>query len=622
MNRPTPSLASAMMNRRPFRVGGAMVDPVSRDAKWTGGVERLQPQTLKVLSVLADRRGEVVTRDELVQLCWDGRIVGEDVINRSISLLRHFAERAGGFEIETIPRAGYRLVERQARKSIRVGWIGPAIGVLAAAAAAAFLLVPRHPASTDSPTLSVTVLPFTADQGDPSERQIASNARDSVIRMLTDSGLSVVNDDGAQRPASDLEVSGQIGRSGGTMTGTVRVEDVRRHAVVLLHQLQANRDDEADLPDQMGANVAAALSWTGRLIHRDERHPSDPAFVAQLLDQDSNEEGDLWRAFEFEQRNAPNAPDSEIAQFELAMDTGMLMRVLPDQKQDIAAARVAADRARRLDPRFGDANIPLCLLHPLVRMRACEDQLRGALRVDPQAAFVPHYLSRLMDNVGRTDEALTLAAAAYSEDQYVPSKIAHMIELFEAVHDSSGAERLYRTGVRLWPNFHFMFRLRSEGMAESGDFDALYAFEKSERASLPPFYDSALSLAEAVRAHSRSRALAACPKTSIDLKIAECMVGFAQLGDLDDAFAYADLVYPQRRGRTAAEEEALWLKDPFQLDTALLTGQGAAPMRRDPRYLALADRLGLLDYWRSGRLPDFCTRGHEPVCAQITKKRS
>jgi hypothetical protein len=34
----------------------------------------------------------------------------------------------------------------------------------------------------------------------------------------------------------------------------------------------------------------------------------------------------------------------------------------------------------------------------------------------------------------------------------------------------------------------------------------------------------------------------------------------------------------------------------------------------------LADRVGLLDYWRSGRLPDFCTKAHEPVCARITRK--
>src|SRR5690349_14227744 len=95
----------------PLRVGGATIDPVSREAVSTAGTERLQPQNLKVLIVLARQKGEVVTREKLIDLCWDGRIVGEDVINHSISVLRTFAARVGGFTIETVPKAGYRLVE-------------------------------------------------------------------------------------------------------------------------------------------------------------------------------------------------------------------------------------------------------------------------------------------------------------------------------------------------------------------------------------------------------------------------------------------------------------------------------------------------------------------------------
>ena len=96
---------------RPFSLGATAIDPASRDASFPGGTERLRPQSLKVLIALARRKGEVVSRNDLVDLCWDGRVIGEDVINHSISLLRTFAERAGGFSIETVPKAGYRLVE-------------------------------------------------------------------------------------------------------------------------------------------------------------------------------------------------------------------------------------------------------------------------------------------------------------------------------------------------------------------------------------------------------------------------------------------------------------------------------------------------------------------------------
>src|SRR5687767_14793364 len=115
MDRPAArqSLAIDLETEPPFRVGGASIDPVSREAEYAGGHERLQPQTLKVLVVLARHRNQVVTRSVLVDCCWDGRIVGEDVINRCVSLLRDFAERAGGFSIETVPKTGYRLVEAE-----------------------------------------------------------------------------------------------------------------------------------------------------------------------------------------------------------------------------------------------------------------------------------------------------------------------------------------------------------------------------------------------------------------------------------------------------------------------------------------------------------------------------
>jgi hypothetical protein len=82
----------------------------------------------------------------------------------------------------------------------------------------------------------------------------------------------------------------------------------------------------------------------------------------------------------------------------------------------------------------------------------------------------------------------------------------------------------------------------------------------------------------------------------------------------------AERLYSARKGRTAAEEEALWLDHLDAEDTLYLTVPATAAMRRDPRFIALADRVGLLDYWRSGRLPDFCTKAHEPVCAQIIGK--
>jgi DNA-binding winged helix-turn-helix (wHTH) protein len=73
--------------------------------------EVLEPRIMQVLVTLARRRGEVVSREDLVEECWAGRVVGEDAVSRCIARVRRLAEAYGSFSVETIPRVGYRLIE-------------------------------------------------------------------------------------------------------------------------------------------------------------------------------------------------------------------------------------------------------------------------------------------------------------------------------------------------------------------------------------------------------------------------------------------------------------------------------------------------------------------------------
>lgn len=104
------------------------------------------------LVALASAKGAILTRDELIARCWDGRIVGEGAIQRVISLLRQIAAATGGaFEIETIPKVGYRLIVggmppkpsapdvSRPRPSRRV-LLGGAAAAIAVASPAAYLL--------------------------------------------------------------------------------------------------------------------------------------------------------------------------------------------------------------------------------------------------------------------------------------------------------------------------------------------------------------------------------------------------------------------------------------------------------------------------------------------------
>jgi DNA-binding winged helix-turn-helix (wHTH) protein len=100
---------SALAHEADFQLGVLRVSPSIREVRrgaWRG---LLEPRVMQVLVALKD--GDVRSRDDLIARCWDGRIVGNDAIDRVIGKLRRLSERDGGqsFVIETIPRVGYRL---------------------------------------------------------------------------------------------------------------------------------------------------------------------------------------------------------------------------------------------------------------------------------------------------------------------------------------------------------------------------------------------------------------------------------------------------------------------------------------------------------------------------------
>jgi len=94
-----------------FSLGCLRIQPSSREVMAAGATEVLEPRIMQVLVALARRRGEVVSRDDLIEECWGGRVVGEDAISRCIARVRRLAEVHGSFSVETIARVGYRLNE-------------------------------------------------------------------------------------------------------------------------------------------------------------------------------------------------------------------------------------------------------------------------------------------------------------------------------------------------------------------------------------------------------------------------------------------------------------------------------------------------------------------------------
>lgn len=106
----------------PFAIGRVHVEPATRQVRSGEKCETLEPRVMQVLVALGRAKGSIVTRDELIDRCWDGRIVGDDAINRTLSRIRQIASGVGGgsFKLETIARVGYRLLEHE-HEAARIG---------------------------------------------------------------------------------------------------------------------------------------------------------------------------------------------------------------------------------------------------------------------------------------------------------------------------------------------------------------------------------------------------------------------------------------------------------------------------------------------------------------------
>jgi serine/threonine-protein kinase len=446
MNRPmlVGSIAGELIERRTFRVGRATVDPVSRDATWPGGKVRLQPQTYKVLAVLAARRGDVVTRDELVQLCWDGRIVGEDVINRSISLLRHFAERARGFTIETIPRTGYRLVEDGVAGPVASRRVVLAGGVGAAAAIVAGAWLISRPEAAPPPSNRIAVLPFENLTGDPAEAYFSDGIAEELRAALSRVGMQVigrtssdaVRDMDAKAAAARLGVPNILIGSVRRSPGTIRIDAQLLRGSDGVERWSQSYDrspgDVIKIQSDIAENVASALSVAlgsgarAVLTAGGTRNPEAQRLLLQALAAARAEtQAGYQRAIQL--LGAAVAVDprygdayarrSYLLEYYVESYVDSPAEVNSYRSEALRSARIAV----RLAPNFGRAHWALAnYLQGVLEIAPADVEFRKAAELAPgDAGSLSDYALWVL-RIGSADRALALANRALALDPLEP----------------------------------------------------------------------------------------------------------------------------------------------------------------------------------------------------------
>lgn len=97
-----------------LRIGDWCVDPTSGQISRDGESARLETRAMRLLVYLAERAGEVVSIDELLDQVWAGVTVSSDSVYQAVTSLRRLLgdDPKQPTYIATVPRLGYRMVAK------------------------------------------------------------------------------------------------------------------------------------------------------------------------------------------------------------------------------------------------------------------------------------------------------------------------------------------------------------------------------------------------------------------------------------------------------------------------------------------------------------------------------
>ncbi|HVH48884.1 MAG TPA: winged helix-turn-helix domain-containing protein [Sphingomicrobium sp.] len=581
-----------------FHVGSATVYPHTREVVFNGHVEKIQDKPLRVLQLLAAHRGQLVSRETIVEECWDGRIVGDDVINRAISILRKLAARAGGFGIDTVPRSGYRLVENGA-SSPRRRWtlVGAGIAILLIA------------------LLSLRLAERQIEPGLPSI-EVRSDGNATSAPSLRGDMAEAVREVGYQvsERSGDLALTTRAVDDRGGSRIDITLTDAGGSLPLITNSYRRPGASMDSLAVEAVADTASSLTMVGPLL-RLMKNRGDNAERAALFSITENfRRFDAFRGRELAMQAAADFPDSPATQYAFALSTIITLEGLPEAERaaQVNRARKALALSEKLSPGLGSNGQSWCVTRPRVWMAECEQRLRRNLENSPWLSESRQALVELYAETGRFQEGARLSRLAVSNEPYVPRAIQQRLILLEMIGHQREADSVYADAIKKFPANWSIRWGRLISLAAAGDFDRLGVAART----IPEVdftFDAAIvqGISKGYKFGDRAAVKKACSADHLRGSTRHvCASALSLLGETEAALAMANGMFPPIAGRDTAEDERLWLKNPNYFTTIFLSSPAAAPLRRDPRFDAIAERAGLRRYWRTAA-PDFC-RGNAP----------
>jgi TolB-like protein/DNA-binding winged helix-turn-helix (wHTH) protein/Tfp pilus assembly protein PilF len=614
-----------------YAFGPFRLDPAQRLLFRDEDVVSLTPKAIDTLLVLVENRGQLLTKDELLERVWPGTFVEEVTLAKNVSTLRKaLGEAPGGGEyIETHSKRGYRFVAevREVEEASEPLGVSPAASPSApealpqargggwkrsAAVLVGVLLVvavvlwyrSRSVAAPPNGKIMLVVLPFENLSGDPAQEYFSNGLTEEMITQLgrlEPGRLGVIARTSAMQYKGAHKDARQIGSELGVdylLEGSVRREGNRVRISAQLIQVRDQshtwaEDYDRDLRDILAlqSEVAGAIAQQIRLKLTPEQHARlQNARAVNAEAYENYLKGRFFwnkrtveghgKAIEYFQKAVALDPNYAQAYAGLA-DAYALLGSWPNpimpRSDAMSQARAAAQKALSLDDSLSDAHASLGFvkMHYDWDFAGAEKEFQRAIALNPGYATAHHWYAYDLVALARLDDALAEIRRAQQADPLSVIISRDVGEILEFAGRDDEAIAQCRKTLEMDPTFshaHMLLAWAYHHKGQSKEF--MEELEKAGRAGQEHARGIVYAL-QGKRAEAHRLLARFGENYGSSLDIAEVYV---YLGEKDRTFALLEKALGERVGgliimRVTPEWE---------------------PIRADPRFEQLERRVGVL----------------------------
>ena len=601
-------------------------------------VLKLEKIPMELVIFLSERKGELVTREEIAERLWGKGVFldTEQGINTAVRKVRQALQEDPERPqfIQTIVGKGYRLVgpvtviapgspqrsgsggdHQRANFKVpakKVVW--GALATLFAALALSVVLytfghLKRKQQSRAAPAIrAIAVLPLDNLSGDSSQDYFADGMTDEIITNLAKissvrviSKTSIMRYKNAHRALPEIAqalnvdavVEGSVVRAGNRVRVTAQLIDAPSDRHLWANEYQQNVTDiltlQSELAREIAAEIKATLTPDERLRLTSKGSVNPLAYEAYLKGRSYwNQRTEAGLANAIEQFTTAASLDTKYAEaYSGLADSYTALGYLSylDPNDAFPRARAAAVKALQLDPTLAEAHASLAYyeLYYDWNWPEAEREFKLALSLNPNYATGYEWYSIYLLAMGRFDESLTAISRAQQLD---PLSVAIKTDVgFQYYYrrDYDRAIQELRGAVATNSRFPLAHLWLGRAYQQKGMYaEAIQEFAQTE-AALPGWVVTIAGVGNAygewgkrAEAERILKTLTSVPSGKFVTPYGVALV-YAGMGKKDEAFKWLD---------KAVEGRAHWLVW-LNLDPRW------SGLRSDRRFVQLVDRVGL-----------------------------